>query len=80
MSLAPTDIRREKVTLHHLAKEGRRIAKELNQSQPSSSWYLRFMKRRNSSLKRPKRQHKVPIDEVHRLANCFFTFNRRASL
>ncbi len=38
------------------------------------------MKRPNLSLQRPKRQHKVPIDEVHRLANSFFTFNRRASL
>jgi hypothetical protein len=80
MSLAPTNIRREKVTLRHLEKEGRRIAKELNHSPPSSSWYLRFMTRRNLSLQRPRRQHKVPIDEVHRLANCFFTFNRRASL
>ncbi|CAF4738728.1 unnamed protein product [Rotaria sp. Silwood2] len=79
-SLASCDIRREKVTLRHLRKEGRRIAKELNHSPPSSSWYLRFMKRNGLSLQRPKRQNKVPIDEVHRLANSFYMFNRRASL
>ena len=79
-SIDPADIRREKVTLRHLEKEGRRIAKELNHSAPSSSWYLRFMKRNGLSLQRPKRQHKVPIDEVHRLAKSFFTYNRRVSL
>ncbi|CAF5096249.1 unnamed protein product, partial [Rotaria sp. Silwood1] len=50
---------RERVTLRHLEKEGRRIAKELNHSSPVSS--------------------KVPLDEVHRLANSFYMFNRRAS-
>jgi hypothetical protein len=58
-TLAPADIRREKVTFRQLKKEGRRIAKELKQSPPSSSWYLRFMKRNNLLLQRPKRQHKV---------------------
>jgi len=62
-----------------LEKEGQRIAKELNQSPPSSSWYLRFMKRNGLSLQKPKRQHKVPLDEVHRLANSFYMFNRRVS-
>jgi len=38
------------------------------------------MKRNGLSLQRPKRQDKVPIDEVHRLANSFYMFNRRASL
>ncbi|CAF4384638.1 unnamed protein product, partial [Rotaria sp. Silwood2] len=79
-SLAPADIRREKVTFNHLEKEGRRIAKQLNHSVPSSSWYFRFMKRHGLSLQRPKRQDKVPIDEVHRLANSFYMFNRRVSL
>ncbi|CAF5055832.1 unnamed protein product, partial [Rotaria magnacalcarata] len=79
-SIAPADIRREKVTFRHLEKEGRRISKELNHSLPSSSWYFRFMKRNGLSLQRPKRQDKVPLDEVHRLANSFYTFNRRASL
>jgi hypothetical protein len=37
------------------------------------------MKRNKLSLQRPKTQHKVPLDEVHRLANSFYTFNRRAS-
>ncbi|CAF2085496.1 unnamed protein product [Rotaria magnacalcarata] len=74
------DIRREKVTFRHLEKEGRRISKELNHSLPSSSWFFRFMKRNGLSLQRPKRQDKVPLDEVHRLANSFYTFNRRASL
>ncbi|CAF1523278.1 unnamed protein product [Rotaria sordida] len=77
---APADIRREKVTFSHLEKEGRRIAKQLNHSIPSSSWYIRFMKRHGLSLQRPKRQDKVPIDEVHRLANSFYMFNRRVSL
>ncbi|CAF4457790.1 unnamed protein product, partial [Rotaria socialis] len=71
---------REKVTFRHLEKEGRRISKELNHSLPSSSWDFRFMKRNGLSLQRPKRQDKVPLDEVHRLANSFYTFNRRASL
>ncbi|CAM2725583.1 unnamed protein product, partial [Rotaria socialis] len=79
-SIAPADIRREKVTFRHLEKEGRRISKELNHSLPSSSWDFRFMKRNGLSLQRPKRQDKVPLDEVHRLANSFYTFNRRASL
>ncbi|CAF1428919.1 unnamed protein product [Rotaria sordida] len=79
-SLAPADIRREKVTFSHLEKEGRRIAKQLNHSVPSSSWYFRFMKRHGLSLQRPKGQDKVPIDEVHRLANSFYMYNRRVSL
>ncbi|CAF1563982.1 unnamed protein product, partial [Rotaria sordida] len=78
--LAPADIRREKVTFRHLEKEGCRIAKELNHSLPSSSWYFRFMKRHSLSLQRPKRQDKVPLDEVHHLANSFYMFNRRVSL
>ncbi|CAF3862280.1 unnamed protein product [Rotaria sordida] len=79
-SLAPADIRREKVTFRHLEKQDHRIAKELNHSIPSSSWYLRFMKCHGLSLQRPKRQDKVPLDEVHRLANSFYMFNRRVSL
>ncbi|CAF3267855.1 unnamed protein product [Rotaria sp. Silwood2] len=79
-SRAVADIRRERVTLRHLEKEGRRIAKELNHASPASSWYLRFLKRNGLSLQRPKRQDKVPLDEVHRLANSFYMFNRRASL
>ncbi|CAF3943886.1 unnamed protein product, partial [Rotaria sp. Silwood1] len=78
-SRAAPDIQRERVTLRHLEKEGRRIAKELNHSSPVSSWYLRFLKRNGLSLQRPKRQDKVPLDEVHRLANSFYMFNRRAS-
>ena len=62
ISLPATDIRREKVTLRHLEKEGQRIAKELNHSSPSPSWYFRFLKRHGLSLQRPKRQHKVPIN------------------
>ncbi|CAF1178939.1 unnamed protein product [Rotaria sordida] len=76
---APADIRREKVTFRHLEKQDHRIAKELNHSIPSSSWYLRFMKCHGLSLQRPKRQDKVPLDEVHRLANSFYMFNRRVS-
>ncbi|CAM4839371.1 unnamed protein product, partial [Rotaria magnacalcarata] len=38
------------------------------------------MKRHGLSLQRHKRQDKVPLDEVHRLANSFYTYNRRASL
>ena len=38
------------------------------------------MKRNGLSLQRPKRQDKVPIQEVHQLANAFYTVNRRASL
>lgn len=68
------------MTLRHLQKEGCRIAKDLKQHPPSSSWYFRFLKRHGLSLQRPKRQHKVPIDEVHRLATSFYSFNRRASL
>ncbi|CAF1246010.1 unnamed protein product [Adineta steineri] len=31
------------------------------------------------SLQKPKRQNKIPIDDVHRLAQSFYTFNRRVS-
>jgi hypothetical protein len=79
-TLNPADVKREKVTLRHLEKEGQRISKQLNHSSPSSHWYLRFLKRNGLSLQRPKRQHKVPLDEVHLLANSFYTFNRQASL
>ena len=79
-SVPPSDIRREKVTLRHLEKEGCRIAEDLKQHPPPSSWYLRFMKRHGLSLQRQKRQHKVPTDEVYRLATSFYSFNRRASL
>jgi hypothetical protein len=30
------------------------------------------MKRNGLSLQQPKRQDKVPLDEVHRLANSFY--------
>ncbi|CAF4835496.1 unnamed protein product, partial [Rotaria socialis] len=63
-SIASADIRREKVTFRHLEKEGRRISKELNHSLPSSSWFFRFMKSNGLSLQRPKRQDKIPLDEV----------------
>lgn len=79
-TISVADIRRERVTFRHLQREGERICKELNQSSPSSKWYFRFMRRNGLSLQRPKRQDKVPIDEVHRLAEAFYTFNRRASL
>ncbi|CAF4412962.1 unnamed protein product [Rotaria sp. Silwood2] len=52
---------------------------QLNHSSPVSSWYLRFLRRNGLSLQRPKRQDKVPLDEVDRLANSFYMFNRRAS-
>ncbi|CAF2936478.1 unnamed protein product [Rotaria sp. Silwood2] len=78
-SRAAPDIQRERITLRHLEKEGRRIAKELNHSSPVSNWYLRVLKRNGLLLQRPKRQDKVPLDEVHRLANSFYMFNRRAS-
>ena len=54
-SIKPTDVRREKVTLRQLEKEGQRIAKELNQSPPSPTWYSRFLRRHGLSLQRPKR-------------------------
>ncbi|CAF1400205.1 unnamed protein product, partial [Rotaria sordida] len=38
------------------------------------------MKCHGLSLQQLKRQDKVPLDEVHRLANSFYMFNRRVSL
>lgn len=68
------------MTVRQLQKQGEQISKDLNQDPPSKKWYFRFMKRNGLSLQRPKRQDKVPIEEVHRLAHSFYTFNRRASL
>ena len=78
-SITPIDVRREKVTLRRLEKEGRKISRDLDQSPPSSSWYFRFLKRHGLSLQRPKRQQMVPLDEVHRLAHSFYSYIRRAS-
>lgn len=78
-SIPSSDIRRDKVTLRRLEKEGRFICKSLDQAPPSSTWYLRFLKRHGLSLQRPKRKLKVPLDEVHRLATSFYSYIRQAS-
>ena len=73
-TIAPGDVRRERITLRRLEKEGRRICEDLDKTPPAATWYVRFLKRHRLSLQRPKRQRKIPLDEVHRLATSFYTY------
>ncbi|CAF3269661.1 unnamed protein product [Rotaria socialis] len=74
-----TDIRKEKVTFRYLQRRGRQISQELNHPCPSSKWFGRFLVRHRLSLQRPKRQQKIPLDEVHQKATSFYNYLRRAS-
>ncbi|CAF4521138.1 unnamed protein product, partial [Rotaria sp. Silwood2] len=74
-----SDIRKERITLRQLQRRGRQLSEELNHSCPSSKWFGRFLVRHRLSLQRPKRQQKIPLDEVHQKATSFYTFLRRAS-
>ena len=71
-----SDIRKERVTFRQLVRRGRQISEELNHSCPSLKWFGRFLVRHRLSLQRPKRQQKIPLNEVHEKANSFI---RRAS-
>lgn len=73
------DIRKEKVTFRRLERCGRQISADLNHSCPSSKWFGRFLVRHRLSLQRPKRQQKIPLDEVHQKATAFYSFLRQAS-
>lgn len=72
-------IRREKVTFRRLERQGRKISAELNHPCPSSKWFGRFLVRHRLSLQRPKRQQKIPLEEVYQKATSFYSFLRRAS-
>ncbi|CAF3795245.1 unnamed protein product [Rotaria magnacalcarata] len=74
-----SDIRKEKVTFRQLERQGRLLSEELNYLCPSSKWFDRFLVRHRLSLQRPKRQQKIPLEEVHQKATSFFSFLRRAS-
>ncbi|CAF1451532.1 unnamed protein product [Rotaria magnacalcarata] len=74
-----TDIRKEKVTFRYFQRRGRQISQELNHPCPSSKWFGRFLVRHRLSLQRPKRQQKIPLDEVHQKATSFYNYLRRAS-
>ncbi|CAF2258042.1 unnamed protein product, partial [Rotaria magnacalcarata] len=69
----------EKVTFRYLQRRGRQISQELNHPCPSSKWFGRFLVRHRLSLQRPKRQQKIPLDEVHQKATSFYNYLRRAS-
>ena len=73
------DIRKEKVTFCRLERCGRQISADLNHPCPSSKWFGRFLVRHRLSLQRPKRQQKIPLDEVHQKATSFYSFLRQAS-
>ena len=72
-------IRKEKVTFRRLERQGRQISAELKHSCPSSKWFGRFLVRHRLSLQRPKRQQKIPLEEVHKKATSFYSFLRQAS-
>lgn len=74
-----SEIRKERVTFRQLQRRGRQLSEELNHPCPSSKWFGRFLVRHRLSLQRPKRQQKIPLDEVHQKATSFYTYLRRAS-
>jgi hypothetical protein len=71
---AVSDIRKERITFRRLQRRGRQLSEELNHPCPSSKWFGRFLVRHRLSLQRPKRQQKIPLDEVHQKATSFYTF------
>ncbi|CAF4958033.1 unnamed protein product [Rotaria sp. Silwood1] len=78
-TIPASDIRKERVTFRQLERRGRQLSEELNHPCPSSNWFGRFLVRHRLSLQRPKRQQKIPLDDVHKKATSFYTFLRRAS-
>ncbi len=74
-----SNICKEKVTFRQLQRRGRQLSDELKHPCPSSKWFGRFLVRHQLSLQRPKRQQKIPLNEVHQKATSFFSFLRRAS-
>ncbi|CAF5222525.1 unnamed protein product, partial [Rotaria magnacalcarata] len=74
-----SNIRKERITFLQLQRRGRQLSEELNHQCPSSKWFGRFLVRHHLSLQRPKRQQKIPLQEVHKKATSFFAFLRRAS-
>ncbi|CAF4111235.1 unnamed protein product, partial [Rotaria magnacalcarata] len=74
-----SDIRKERITFRQLERRGRQLSKELKHPCPSSKWFGRFLVRHRLSLQRPKRQQKIPLEEVHQKATSFYSFLRRAS-
>ncbi|CAF3709310.1 unnamed protein product [Rotaria sp. Silwood1] len=78
-TIPASDIRKERVTFRQLERRGRQLSEELNHPCPSSKWFGRFLARHRLSFQRPKRQQKIPLDDVHQKATSFYTFLRRAS-
>ncbi|CAF1019342.1 unnamed protein product [Adineta ricciae] len=76
---AAAHIHKERVTFRQLQRRGQQINIELNHQCPSAKWFGRFPVRHRLSLQRPKRQQKIPLNEIHQKATSFYTFLRRAS-
>ena len=79
MTASDGHVSREKVTFRRLERQGRRISEELNHPSPSSKWFGRFLVRHRLSLQRPKRQQKIPLQEVYEKATSFYSFLRQAN-
>ncbi|CAF3984985.1 unnamed protein product [Rotaria sp. Silwood1] len=76
----PIVVKREKITFKQLQRRGKQLCIELkHEHPPSTKWHGRFMRRYRLSLQKPKRQHKVPLCEVHLLITSFHTYIRCAS-
>ncbi len=73
------EIRREKISFKQLVRHGKSLSVELKHEAPSFKWYRRFMARHNLSLQRPKRNTKIPINEVHEHATNFYNYLRKSS-
>ena len=74
-----SDIHKERVTFRQLQHRGRQLSEELNHPCPSPKWFGHFLVRHRLSLQRPKRQQKIPLNDVHQKATSFYAFLRRAS-
>lgn len=74
-----TTIRREKISIKQLVRQGTHFSAELKHSAPSNKWYRRFMLRHRLSLQRPKRNQKIPLSEAHKHATSFYNYLRRCS-